>query len=77
MIKYSELKDYLYSKYCFGFTATIRKKVIIYSYRRYILSMGMVNLKVKVDRRTKDVISVLHNGTEYTSFDDVKKIIEK
>ena len=75
-LKFKDLKDYLYDHACFGFTATRRKKVIIYSFRRYYIKLEL-SLKVKVDRITKNVISIMHNGNVYKTFDDVKKLVEK
>ena len=38
-------------------------------------SKGFLILKVKVDKKTKEVISVFNKNTEYTDFDELKKII--
>lgn len=77
-IKFSELNEYFYNNNVFGFTATRRKKVIIYSFTRYYNSLGpRLCLKVKVDRHTKNVISVMSNGITYSNFEDIKKLVEK
>lgn len=75
-IKFNDLNDYLTNNSCFGFTATRRKRVIIYSFRRYYIGLGL-SLKVMVDRKTKNVISVMNNGKAYTTFEDVKNLVER
>ena len=74
--KFKDFQEYLYDHACFGFTATRRKKVIIYSFRRFYTKLELL-LKVKVDRKTKNVISVMNNGNIYTTFDGIKKLVEK
>jgi hypothetical protein len=74
-MKFSELKNYLYDNSCFGFTATRRKKVIIYFFRRFFIGRYLT-LKVKVDRKTKNVISTISNGKVYCSFNELKKLVE-
>lgn len=75
-IKYPELLAYLTSKYVFGLTCERRKKTIIYEFKKFMYGYHK-NLKVKVSRETKYVMSVLHEGKVYTDFDDLKAIIEK
>ena len=75
-IKFNDLNDYLTNNSCFGFTTTRRKRVIIYSFRRYYIGLGL-SLKVMVDRKTKNVISVMSNGKAYTTFEDVKNLVER
>jgi len=75
-IKFTDLNNYLTNNSCFGFTASRRKRVIIYSFRRYYIGLGL-SLKVMVDRQTKNVISVMNNGNVYNTFEDVKKLVDK
>lgn len=73
-IKFIDLDKYLIENNCFGLTASIRKKVIIYKFRRYFTKIEL-SLKIKVDKETKKVISVLCNGKEYTDLDEIKAIV--
>lgn len=75
-MKFSELKEYLDEHAVFGLTAKKRKKTIIYFFRRYYVKIEL-SLKVKVDRETKEVISVICKDKVYTDFDDIKKLVEK
>ncbi len=75
-IKFNELCDYLYGHAVFGFTAVKRKHVIIHTFRRYYLKIE-IELKVKVMRKTKYIMSIICNDTVYTDFDEIKKLIER
>lgn len=74
-VKFNGLKNYLYGNSCFGFIATRRKHTIIYSFKRLFNGIKL-SLKAKVNRETKNVISVISNGKVYTDFDELKKIVE-
>lgn len=72
---FNELKEYLYTNSVFGLTATIRKKVLIYHFKRFYNGIRL-QLRIKVDKDTKEVLSVENNGKVYTSFDDIKGLVE-
>ena len=74
-IKFDDFNDYLTNNNCFGFTATRRKRVIIYTFKRYYTKIELL-LKVMVDIHTKNVISVMNKGDVYTTFEEVKKLVE-
>ena len=74
-IKFKELDEYLYSQNVFGLTAQKRKHTIIYKFSRYYVKAEL-DLKVKVMRKTKYVMSVEHNGIIYTDLDKLKKLVE-
>ena len=74
-IKFDDFNDYLTNNNCFGFTAAKRKRVIIYTFKRYYTKIELL-LKVMVDIHTKNVISVMNKGDVYTTFEEVKKLVE-
>ena len=39
--------------------------------------MNDTYVEVMVDRKTKNVISVMNNGKAYTTFEDVKNLVER
>ena len=75
-VKFKELKEYLESKACFGFTVSRRKHTLLYSFIRYYNKKNL-SLKVKVMRKSKYVMSVMIGDKIYTDLDEVKKIVEK
>jgi hypothetical protein len=75
-IKFEELKTYLCDNYVFGFTASLRKHTIIYTFRRFFNKLEL-SLRVKVMCKTKYVMSVMHENKVYTDFDELKKLVEK
>ena len=75
-IYFNGLKQYLYKNNVFGFTVSIRKNVLIYLFRRYFNGRKLT-LKIKVDKKTKNVVSVINNDTVYTNFKDIKNLVEK
>jgi hypothetical protein len=75
-LTFNELSAYLTEHSVFGFTATRRKKTIIYTFKRYYIGLKLF-IKVKVDKHTKHVISVLKDDKTYTDFDEIKKMVEK
>lgn len=74
-MKFDELKKYLTEHNVFGMTASKRKNVIIYSFLRYF-NKRWLSLKIKVDRKTKKVISAINKGKVYESFDEIKRLVE-
>ena len=73
---FKELQEYLNKQSVYGFTCTKRKTTLIYTFIRYYIGRKLF-IKVKVDRETKQVISVNHQGKVYTDFDELKKLIEQ
>ena len=74
---FKEIQAFLNENYAFGFTVSRRKKYLIYTFVRFFNSKRKLHLRMKVDRETKQVISVNHQGKVYTDFDELKKLIEQ
>lgn len=77
-IAYKDLKTYLEDEqYIFGVgSVQIREKCLIYGFIRYYSSKPKTKLKVKVDRQTKNVISVKVKDDIYTDLDELKQAID-
>ena len=75
-IKFKDFSNYLEENNCFGLTASKRKNTIIYFFERYFIGL-FLHLKIKVDRKTKNVISVMVEDKSYTDLDKIKKLVEK
>lgn len=73
---FNELQEYLNKQSVYGFTCTKRKTTLIYTFIRYYIGRKLF-IKVKIDRETKQVISVNHQGKIYTDFDELKKLVEQ
>lgn len=76
-IPYKDLKAYLENEqYIYSYMVQIRENSLIYSFRRYYASKPKTKLKVKVDRKTKNVISVKIGNDIYTDLDILKPVID-
>lgn len=74
-VKFNELTRFLNDNYVFGHTVSRRKRTLIYSFRRYMPSLGILSLKVKVMAKTKYVMSVAIGDNIITDYDELKKRI--
>ena len=76
-IPYKKLKVYLENEqYIYSYMVQIRESSLIYSFRRYYASKPKTKLKVKVDRKTKNVVSVKIGDDIYTDLDVLKPVID-
>lgn len=71
-VKFNELVRFLNDNYVFGHTVSRRKHTIIYKFERYMPSLGMLSVKIKVMAKTKYVMSVVIGDKVITDYDVLK-----